>query len=239
MSRGIASGIQGIALLLLLVAGLAPWGPAQAQRQFTGSLADFSGADVEGVGDAVGDLIGIGDENTGELFKWGVKTVTSTTGFADAYRGLGDDDGDYDPLGLDDGFQAPSACGDNEDCQACYQAATERLDFNRYYLHRAWSITTQYTRFAESAKAFGDSTSGIHGAAGLGWQLHGRPPIEKALGQLRNSYRGKYQAYIEGAEGALEQMGQCEAQYAGDDRWFGRYAGLYVSLIRSKYQIAD
>ena len=239
MNRGIGSGIQGLALALVLLAGLAPWGLAQAQRQFIGSLAAFSGVDVEGTGDALGDVIGEGNKGAGELFKWGVKTVGATGEFADRYRGLGDDDGDYDPLGMDDGFQAPSQCGDDEDCQGCYRTATERLDFNRYYLHRAWSITTQYTRFAEGAKAFGDSTSGVHGVAGLSWQLQGRPPIDKALGQLRNTYRDKYRSYIEGAEAALKQMGECEAQYAGDDRWFGRYAALYLSLVKSKYQIED
>ena len=42
MNRGSASGIRGLALLVLLIACLAPWGAAQAQRQFIGSLADFA-----------------------------------------------------------------------------------------------------------------------------------------------------------------------------------------------------
>ena len=219
----------------LVLAACAVHGAALAQSQFVGDLEEFTGIDVQGVADIVAGETG----EVGTIAGWGIRTLRSSDELAELYEGLDASDGQYDPLGLDDGFQAPSACGDDEDCQQCYQQAMEKLDFNRYYLHRAWSITTQYSKFAEGAMAFGDSASGVHGVAGLSWQLQGRPPITQSLKSLRNTYRGKYDAYIEGLEASMQKLGQCEAEHAGDDRWFGRYAAIYLSLVKTKYKIED
>ncbi|HET6396664.1 MAG TPA: hypothetical protein VFF91_07465 [Pseudoxanthomonas sp.] len=223
----------GVAAVVLAVAWHAG---AAAQSQFIGDLEEFTGVNVGEAVDAISGEFG----EVGKVASWGVRTVRSSEELAEAYEGLGADDGRYDPLGLDsDGFQAPSACAEDVDCQECYENAMERIDFNRYYLHRAWSITTQYSKFAEGAMAFGDSASGIHGVTGLSWQLQGRPPIKQSLEKLHKTYRAKYADYIDGLERSMTKLGQCEARYAGGDRWFGRYAAVYVDMIKTKYRIED
>lgn len=218
---------------VLIALGTLWQAPALAQSQFVGSLEDFTGIDVGATTDLVAGQMG----KVGKFASWGLRTVRSSDELAEAYRGLDSGDDAYDPLGLDDGFQAPSACGDDPDCQVCYERAMERIDFNRYYLHRAWSITTQYSKFAEDAMAFGDSASGIHGVAGLGWQLQGRPPIKQSLADLHGTYRAKYADYIRGLESGLGDLAKCESDYAGDDRWFGRYAAMYIEMVKTKYKM--
>lgn len=210
--------------------------PAAGQSLFTGSLEEFGEASVGGVADV---LAGELDGEAGRIAGWGVGMVKSAAELVEGVGPLSPEDDAYDPMGLDDGFQAPSECAEDAACQQCYEEAVARIDFNRYYLHRAWSITDQYTRFAEGAMAFGDSASGIHGMAGMSWQLQGKPPIRHALKGLKDTYREKYAAYVAGLEGSLKELGECEARHAGADRWFGRYAGMYVSMVRDRYRIAD
>ena len=223
-------------LVVLLLLGVGWHGSVQAQSLFPGSLEDFADADVGGVADVLAGELG---GEAGRIAAWGVGMVNSATGLVGEVGPLAGEDSAYDPMGLGDDFQAPSECAENQECQQCFEQAMTRIDFNRYYLHRAWSITHQYSKFAEGAMAFGDSASGIHGVTGMSWQLQGKPPIRKALAGLKTTYRTKYGEYVNGLQGALEQMGQCEARYAGGDRWFGRYASVYVSLIRDKYRIED
>lgn len=220
--------------VVLLLAGTCS--QVQAQSLFTGSLADFASADVSGVADVVAGELG---GEAGRIAGWGVNMARSAAGLASDVGPLADEDSAYDPMGLGDDFQAPSECADKPECQQCYEQAMTRIDFNRYYLHRAWSITHQYSKFAEGAMAFGDSASGIHGMAGMSWQLQGKPPVRKALAGLKSTYRGKYADYVRGLEASLEQLGQCEATHAGNDRWFGRYASVYVSMIKDRYRIED
>ena len=84
--------------------------------------------------------------------------------------------------------------------------------------------------FAPDSGTGAESVVTLGGVAGLSWQLQGHPPIAQSLKGLRNTYRGKYDAYIEGLEASMRKLGQCEAEHAGDDRWFGRYAAIYLSL---------
>jgi len=220
----------------LLLAALGWQAPAGAQSLFMGTLRDFSRAEVAGVADVVaGELEG----EAGRIAGWGVGMVRSAVDLVRDVGPLAGEDSSYDPMGLDDGFQAPSSCAEDDECQQCYEKAMAEIDFHRYYLHRAWSITDQYSRYAEGAMSFGDSASGIHAMAGMSWQLQGKPQIREALEGLRRSYREKYTIYVNGLEEGLRQLGQCEARYAGGDRWFGRYAGMYVSMVRDKYRIAD
>jgi hypothetical protein len=163
---------RSICTVLLAMAALGGQGTASAQSLFGGSLAEFSRASVEGVADVLAGEVG---GEAGKYASWGLKMLGSARELVENVGPLGGDDSAYDPMGLDDGFQAPSACAEDADCQQCYEQAMARIDFNRYYLHRAWSITHQYTKFGEGAMAFGDSASGIHGMAGMSWQSS-RPP---------------------------------------------------------------
>jgi hypothetical protein len=210
--------------------------PALAQSLFAGTLRDFAHADVAGVADVLAGELG---GEAGRIASWGAGMVRPATGLVQEVGPLAQEDASYDPMGLGEDFQAPSECADKPECQQCYEKAMARIDFNRYYLHRAWSITHQYARYAEGAMAFGDSASGIHGLAGMSWQLQGKPPVRQALAELKTTYRRKYADYVKGLEGALEELGRCEATHAGNDRWFGRYASVYVGMVKDRYRIED
>lgn len=169
---------------------------------------------------------------------WGVGTYNSYVDFRRAYDALDGDDGGYDP-DFGDGPTVPSACAGSEECNACYARAVERIDFNRFWLHRAWSITHAHLNMAKKAASFGDSASGIHGVSGLGWQLGGKPQIEQATRSLRNTYRDKSGEYLDNLESALRQLGECESEHFGERDWYGRFGFLYVSFMRAKYESAD
>lgn len=217
--------------------------PAFAQSAFSGSLSDFADYDQAqrdargAVRDAV-DSAGSGAVDKGVGWTtWGLGTVASASELSDAYDALDDGDTAYDPDSLDDdGPTVPSSCAESEECNACYTDAVQKINFNRFYLQRAWSITHSYIDYAQKAEKFGDSASGIHAVSGLSWQLQGKPQIEQALTGLRRTYRGKYQSYIENLENALRGLGQCEAEHFGERDWYSRYGFIYLDFMKAKYE---
>ena len=84
--------------------------------------------------------------------------------------------------------------------------------------------------------AFGDSTSGIHGVAGLSWQLQGKPQIKQAVEDLQRTYTRKAAEYLGGLESSLKQLGQCEAEHYGERDWYERYGWIYLNFMKSKYE---
>ncbi|MDH5824110.1 hypothetical protein QFW77_14100 [Luteimonas sp. RD2P54] len=169
---------------------------------------------------------------------WALKTYDSYVDFRRAFDALDDGDGAYDP-DLGEGPTVPSGCAESDECNACYARAVERIDFNRFWLHRAWSITHSHLTMAKKATAFGDSASGFHGMSGLAWQLGGKPQIEQATGSLRNTYRSKSREYLDNLESAMRQLGECEAEHFDERDWYGRFGFLYVSFMRGRYESAD
>lgn len=128
----------------------------------------------------------------------------------------------------------PSQCGDAE-CVACYQSVTRKIDFNRFYIERARCITASTVKMANSAMAFGDSTSGIHAVAGLSWQLQGKPVIEKEVRKIKGTYTKKAGQYLGNLDQAMQELGQCEARHYGERDWYQRYGWIYVNFMKAKY----
>lgn len=133
------------------------------------------------------------------------------------------------------GPTVPSQCAENEDCRDCYEEAVRKVDFNRYYIERARCITAANVKMANSAVAFGDSASGIHAVAGLSWQLQGKPQIVEAVAKLKQTYTGKAGQYLANLQGALQELGQCEAQHYGEQDWYQRYGWIYHNFMKAKY----
>lgn len=133
------------------------------------------------------------------------------------------------------GPTVPSQCAENEDCAACYEEAVRKIDFNRYYIERARCITAANVKMANSAVAFGDSASGIHAVAGLSWQLQGKPQIEEAVAKLKKTYTSKAGQYLNNLQGALQELGQCEARHYGEEDWYQRYGWIYHNFMKAKY----
>lgn len=128
----------------------------------------------------------------------------------------------------------PSQCGDAQ-CVACYQGVSRKIDFNRFYIERARCITASTVKMANSAMAFGDSTSGIHAVAGLSWQLQGKPVIEKEVRKIKGTYTKKAGQYLGNLDQAMQELGQCEARHYGERDWYQRYGWIYVNFMKAKY----
>lgn len=128
----------------------------------------------------------------------------------------------------------PSQCAD-ADCVACYQGVTSKIDFNRFYIERARCITASTVKMANSAMAFGDSTSGIHAVAGLSWQMQGKPVIEKEVRKIKGTYTKKAGQYLGNLDQAMQELGQCEARHYGERDWYERYGWIYVNFMKAKY----
>jgi hypothetical protein len=91
---------------------------------------------------------------------------------------------------------------------------------------------------ANSAIAFGDSASGVHGVAGLSWQLGGKPQIVEAVTSLKRTYTNKAAQYLSNLQGALQELGQCEAEHYGQRDWYQRYGWIYHNFMKAKYESA-
>lgn len=136
------------------------------------------------------------------------------------------------------GPTVPSHCAEGGDCKQCYTEAVRKIDFNRFYIERARCITATNVKMANSAMAFGDSASGIHAVTGLSWQLQGKPQIKVAVEKLQKTYTGKAGQYLSNLEGALKELGQCEARHYGEDDWYQRYGWIYHNFMKAKYASA-
>lgn len=133
------------------------------------------------------------------------------------------------------GPTVPSQCAEDEACNQCYSEAVRKIDFNRFYIERARCITAANVKMANSAMAFGDTSSGIHAVTGLSWQLQGKPQIQEAVTKLKQTYTRKAGEYLSGLEGSLKQLGQCEARHYGEEDWYQRYGWIYLNFMKAKY----
>ncbi len=174
-----------------------------------------------------------------ELTKWGVGTAVAASELYNDWNALDSAESDCGAAYNDAAAPTvPSSCAENSSCEDCYSDAVRRIDFNRFYIERARCITAAHVKMAKSAMAFGDSTSGIHGVAGLSWQLQGKPQIEQAVDDLKKTYRRKAGEYLGGLEGSLKRLGQCEAEHFGERDWYQRYGWIYLNFMKSKYEAA-
>jgi hypothetical protein len=171
------------------------------------------------------------------LSLWGVGTAVSGRELFDEWSAL-DDAEAYCGSAYNDKAApvVPSKCAENQKCSACYAEVVRQIDFNRFYLERAHCITSAAVKMANSAMAFGDSTSGIHAVTGLAWQREGKPQIEGAVRELRETYRRKSQDYLRELERSMRKMGECEADFYDSNDWYDRYGWLYISFLQSRYQ---
>lgn len=136
------------------------------------------------------------------------------------------------------GPTVPSSCAESEECRQCYEEAVRVIDFNRYYIERARCITAANVKMANSAIAFGDSASGFHGAMAMSWHLGGKPQVVEAVAQLKRTYTNKAGQYLNNLQGALQQLGRCEAEHYGQRDWYQRYGWIYHNFMKAKYESA-
>jgi len=188
------------------------------------------------------------DFETAQNFHKGIKK-----GFDDfqKYKKMGEGAGDfldkYDPLTKDDedfddayddptAPQVPSSCADSGNCGACFENAYENLNRQRFRLAKLERIYKSTKRMGKSAIAFGDNVSGIHGAAGLGWQLQGRKPIEESMKSFQQTSERKYEEIIGDLHGALQEVAVCEEEHYDEQDWYNRFGFIYYTFMAERYR---
>jgi hypothetical protein len=140
-------------------------------------------------------------------------------------------------LAADAGGLMPSGCDESGDCSQCYESAVSRMNTVRKNLARMSCLKVNTKRYVESAVAFGDNVSGIHGAMGLAWQ-HQRKGIKASYEKFKKTYDGKYVEMMESLGTSLKGIDVCEAQFGMKD-WYQKSGFIYFELMKEKYKRTD
>ncbi|HEX6322372.1 MAG TPA: hypothetical protein VFZ36_01500, partial [Vicinamibacterales bacterium] len=123
----------------------------------------------------------------------------------------------------------------SEGCNDCYAAAYRKLTAVRMALEKLRRVGTTTRAFTAKSIAFGDSVSGVHGVAGLGWQPE-RAKIEQSLRDFEKAYDSKHTELMGLLEVALKDIGQCEAKHFGQADWYDRYGFMYYTFMYDRYK---
>lgn len=172
----------------------------------------------------------------GTFAKLGIEAGIKAADFLKAYKPLSPDDASLgagtNPAGMP---KVPSKCVEGSGCGGCYEKAYGDLNNLRFAFEKLRAIGRWTENFTKKSIAFGDAASGIHGVAGLAWQGE-RAKIEQSYAQFGTAYDAKYQELVGDLEGALHEIGQCEAKFFGTDDWYDRYGFLYYSFMADRYR---
>lgn len=130
----------------------------------------------------------------------------------------------------------PSRCAkEGAGCSQCFADAQGDIQHLRFAFEKLRAIGEWTKTFTTRSIAFGDSVSGVHGVAGLGWQPE-RKKIEESYAKFGQAYDAKYEELIGDMEQALNDVGKCEARYFGTDDWYDRYGFIYYSFVADRYK---
>lgn len=153
----------------------------------------------------------------------------------EAYEALGNDrdvDPNFRPPGAPD---VPVSCDGRGECADCYEKAQGEMNDVMVRFEKLRAIYGKNSRYISKALAFGDSTSGIHGVAGLAWQNQ-RKVIEAQQTRLNEAYDNKRPELMDALRESLESIAQCEEEYFQNPDWYNRFAFMYYQFIEDKYQ---
>jgi len=229
---------KSVVLVTVVLAVLSAPRPLEGQAtiaptmdtRWLGDVAKAGTGGVSGSGAAIGWL----QDAFGKGLKPGAEAL-------DAYKPLSDGDKSLDPNYRPPGSpNVPSHCTapdgkSSEGCNDCYAAAYRKLTAVRLALEKLRRVGTTTRAFTAKSIAFGDSVSGVHGVAGLGWQPE-RAKIEQSLRDFEKAYDSKHTELMGLLEAALKDIGQCEAKHFGQADWYDRYGFMYYTFMYDRYK---
>lgn len=131
----------------------------------------------------------------------------------------------------------PTGCIDNEECAPCYERAISRISTVRKSLARMSCINMNTKKFTESAIAFGDDVSGIHGVTGLAWHAE-RKGIQNAYDNFKKTYDKKYIDLMASLQTGLREIDECEKKFGMKD-WYQKAGFMYMEMMKEKYKRTD
>lgn len=160
-----------------------------------------------------------------------------------AFQGLSDLDHELGQRLQDDhsGPDVPTSCGSasaNPTCAECYAAAYREVNFTRNTLERLRTIDARTLNYIRNAEALGDTTSGIHGVAGLSWQ-YAKQGVENEKSEFLKASRAKYEGLIQNMRRALDMVARCEADNFHNPDWYNRYGFMYFNFVQEAYAVHE
>ncbi|HEY0876102.1 MAG TPA: hypothetical protein VGD94_21680 [Vicinamibacterales bacterium] len=165
----------------------------------------------------------------------GIDIANASRDFGESFSPLNPDDQrfdpDYNPPGNPD---VPISCGEDAACQSCYARAQRNVNFVRVQFEKLRAIYDSTTRMADTAIAFGDNVSGIHGALGLAWQAE-RVGIQKSVDSLGKTYDGKYADLLGSLKRSLDEISECESKHFNTPDWYNRFGFIYYEFMAARY----
>lgn len=128
-------------------------------------------------------------------------------------------------------------CEDDASCSACYSDARSEFNAVRGTFEQLRVIYQCSMDDINSAIAFGDSASGVHGVSGLAWQAQ-KARITNSVNGLKNAYDNKYDELRGRLHSSMIEIASCEAQY-GEPDWYDRFGYVYFEFLTDKYKRSD
>jgi hypothetical protein len=165
--------------------------------------------------------------------------INTLSDIRDAYQGMQNfSPGECSPdFNTGAGAMMPSTCDGNANCSQCFERAVGELNFVRRILGRLSCIYNNTKNFTNSAIAFGDNVSGIHGVMGLSWQ-NARGGIVESYNHFKQTYDRKYADLMGSLQRALMSIDACERQFGMTD-WYQRFGFMYFEFMKDKYKRTD
>jgi hypothetical protein len=198
----------------------------------------MSEAEIEGLREGTNnlDLAQKGGLELLELLGNVLKAVNSAGELYDAMTAL-DNNECVPDLTTDASAMMPSGCDEEGACNACYEKAVTSLNHVRKNLARMSCLRINTKTYVESAIAFGDDVSGIHGAMGLAWQNE-RKGIQAGYEKFKKTYDTKYIEMMQSLEAGLKEINRCEAQFGMKD-WYQKAGFIYFEMMKERYKRTD
>lgn len=175
-------------------------------------------------------------ESTIKNFETYIKAAKSTTDLYNALQALSNAECVPD-FTTNAAAMIPTGCLEEEGCAQCYEQAIRNMNVIRRSLARMSCIYSNTKKFNESAIAFGDNVSGMHGVMGLAWQ-HERKGIQEQFDQFKKTYDDKYTDLVNALQQNLYSINDCENQYGMKD-WYQRFGFIYFEMMKEKYKRID
>ena len=198
----------------------------------------MSEAEIEGLREGTNNL-DLGQKGALELlehFENVLKAVNSAGELYDAMTAL-DKNECVPDLTTDASAMMPSGCDEEGACNACYEKAVTSLNHVRKNLARMSCLRINTKTYVESAIAFGDDVSGIHGAMGIAWHNE-RKGINEVYEKFKKTYDTKYIEMMQSLEAGLKEINRCEAQFGMKD-WYQKVGFIYFEMMKERYKRTD
>ncbi|MHB8110062.1 MAG: hypothetical protein ACYDHW_08525 [Syntrophorhabdaceae bacterium] len=218
--------IQAIHPVILLIAILVPFIPVSAD-------AGPSEIPVQDLWKAM-NTVGKAQEQG----KKGADMAKQGSDWFDAFKPLNDQDKQADPNYNPPGMpEVPTSCDEAKiaGCKDCYKDAYDKLYKLRMNFEKLRALKISTEDFTKASLSFGDSVSGVHGVAGLGWQAE-RRKIEASFKNFEKAYRNKHQELADKLKGVLHEIDQCEAKYYDEKDWYNRFGYMYFTFMEDRYK---